>query len=290
MYLTRAMVPLSVSIILFATAVVSLASDISSKIDLDSEEKPSLPSTLSTSVLKAFVDLNQGAGAGPKSPGFTLNERLGEFGAQIGKPKDDFISIEQLFQNKKRQERPFDLGYDIPSMGKPTVVNNIHIIVNGNETGSGENACKNGVCNVRVTTNPDADGNLVTDVHLSVVTKIKKNTKIDDVPVIDGIRNPGNYEQVPAFHFFEQPLPLHPHYFDNNIPQVPIHRQDSPDFDSWYHLPKIYLTPQESWHRARNLEHPFKGPQTAGRTWTTRRVLVDDKIEPPLSKTKSSQE
>lgn len=110
---------------------------------------------------------------------------------------------------------------------RPTIINNIHVTINANDSSPGVNGCKNGLCDVTVTSKPDSEGNVITNVHLSVVTKLKKSPQLEisDVPVIEGIAGIGNppFDQIPAFHFVDQNVghgggPI----FDNNIPQVVI--------------------------------------------------------------------
>lgn len=106
--------------------------------------------------------------------------------------------------------------------GQPKVINNIQIVVNTNDSiPSSENSCKNGVCNVSVSSKPDGKGNIVTEVHLSIVTNAKSNVKIEDIPVIESFRGISeNRVEQPTFHSIDTPNAVYVHR--SNIPQVTI--------------------------------------------------------------------
>lgn len=72
-----------------------------------------------------------------------------------------------------------------------------------------------------VSSKPDEKGNIVTEMHLSIITKAKSNVKINDVPVINGFRGVNeNYDKQPSFHSINSPRPMHIHLQRDNIPQV----------------------------------------------------------------------
>lgn len=58
--------------------------------------------------------------------------------------------------------------------------------------------CENDLCDFSTETVKDADGNLITTIKFSIITKLK-NIKVEDIPVIDGIR--GIYpERIPPLN------------------------------------------------------------------------------------------
>lgn len=84
-----------------------------------------------------------------------------------------------------------------------------------------ENSCKRGVCNVSVSSKPDGKGNIITEVHLSIITSAKSDIKIDDVPVIDGLRGISkSRDEQPVFYSINTPNPVQSHLRRENIPQV----------------------------------------------------------------------
>lgn len=106
---------LSIGLTTFLVSPVRVA-EISSKIDLDDDEATTPPATLSSSVLKAFVDIHQegAAGPAPKPERITVKEPPRGFGKLVERPADnpevrkeyggDYISIEDLFKGQKRQQ------------------------------------------------------------------------------------------------------------------------------------------------------------------------------------------
>lgn len=94
-----------------------LGAGISSKIDLDDDEITP-PSTLSGSVLKAFVDINQGGDLAPKPSGVVSKPSRG-FRRPGGRPAnsnheidddEDYMSIEDLFKKKSQQLHQTSIG------------------------------------------------------------------------------------------------------------------------------------------------------------------------------------
>jgi len=95
-------------------------------------------------------------------------------------------------------------------------------VVNGNDSTPSENSCEYGVCNVSVSSKPDEKGNIVTEVYLSIITSAKSDEiKIDDVPVIDGLRGlGGNHDEQAVVYSMNTPNPTYSHLHRENIPQV----------------------------------------------------------------------
>jgi hypothetical protein len=93
--------------------------------------------------------------------------------------------------------------------------------VNGNDSTPSENSCEYGVCNVSVSSKPDEKGNIVTEVYLSIITSTKSDVKIDDIPVIDGLRGlGGNHDEQAVIYPINTPNPIYSHLHRENIPQV----------------------------------------------------------------------
>ncbi|XP_017886577.2 uncharacterized protein LOC108628878 [Ceratina calcarata] len=154
-----------------------------------------------------------------------------------------FKSFEEFSKpnGMKRRSQIYD------SSRQPTVINNIQITMNDNETQSDVDKCKNGICNVSVSSERDDEGNIITDVHLKFITKLI-NSKTDDIPIVDGVRG---VEKIVNLHH-SRPIELH------NIPQIQTRYEGG---EPWYQGGRTF-----------ELIPPIK-------------PVVDDKIEPPLSKT-----
>lgn len=106
------------------------------------------------------------------------------------------------------------------STKQPNVIDNLQIVINGKEMKSGVDACKSGVCKMSVTSSLDEEGNIVTDVHLRVITKVETDLKTNDIPIIDGIRGIDNPSvRVPDGR---RANPFRPPSYVYNIPQVNI--------------------------------------------------------------------
>ncbi|XP_035719070.1 uncharacterized protein LOC118440316 [Vespa mandarinia] len=180
-----------------------------------------------------------------------------------------------------------------------TVVNNVRIFVNENETEKGSNvaSCENGVCDVSVSSKIDDEGNIVTDIHITIITNTKPNIEVAEIPVIDGFR--GIEENIPrpsspVFHPLDHVKPTFAHFLRNDIPQVQVHGFVEPNngeihFQDRRNYGRIFPTIYR-WYNGNNHEQRGynKGFQDS-RSWLPRRVIVDDKIEAPLSKTKQSE-
>ncbi|EFN80485.1 hypothetical protein EAI_08389 [Harpegnathos saltator] len=153
------------------------------------------------------------------------------------------------------------------SSSQPKVINNIQIVVNGNGSLPSVNSCKRGICNVSVSSKPDGKGNIVTEVHLSIITKAKPDVlEVNDVPVIDGFRGASK-------ELNERP-----------IIQTSYQGYGEP----WYQHRRIFQQPPVYWNYQSfgDRGEGFRGHKT----WSRERPVVDDKIEPPLSKTKPSKD
>jgi len=72
---------------------------------------------------------------------------------------------------------------------------------------------------VSVSSKPDEKGNIVTEVYLRIITSAKSDIKIDDVPVIDGLRGLDGNEQA-VIYSINTPNPKDSHLHRENIPQV----------------------------------------------------------------------
>lgn len=106
------------------------------------------------------------------------------------------------------------------STKQPTVINNIRIIVDKNGTQeSGVDACKNGVCSVSVSSKRDEDGNIVTDVHLNLLTKLRALIDATDIPIVNGTRGLEDaYKNLFDVRRLNRSQPSL--YLRENIPQV----------------------------------------------------------------------
>lgn len=83
---------------------------------------------------------------------------------------------------------------------------------------SNEDSCEHGICNVSVSSKSDEKGNIITEVHLSFVTKT--NTEIDDVPIINGFQGVNEEYKQPIFHPITSPRSMHTYLHRDNMPQV----------------------------------------------------------------------
>lgn len=104
------------------------------------------------------------------------------------------------------------------STKQPTVINNIQIIVNENGTKSGIDVCKNGICNISVSSRLNNEGNIVTDVHLTVITKLEADFKTNDIPIVDGVRGVANTYDLGLRHVNRS----RPSTYLYNTPQVTL--------------------------------------------------------------------
>ncbi|OAD56251.1 hypothetical protein WN48_03569 [Eufriesea mexicana] len=152
---------------------------------------------------------------------------------------------------EKRNLRKRSYFMDDDTTKQPIVINNIQIIVSENRTKSGIDTCKNGICNVSVSSKLNGEGDIVTDVHFNVITKLETNFETHDIPIVDGIRGVKNtYDHSRSLAYLY------------GIPQIQSRYQGG---EPWYQGQRTVQRPQI-------------------------RFTVDDKIEPPFSKTQSNKE
>ncbi|XP_003488537.1 uncharacterized protein LOC100744686 [Bombus impatiens] len=213
--------------------------EISSQIVFDSQENERDPNDFYS---KDSLNLNQ------------ANDRLATT-RRIPKSFIFAINSENAFRmsNKKRSHFIQD-----DSTKQPAVINNIQIIVNENGTKSGIDVCKNGICNISVSSRLNNEGNIVTDVHLTVITKLEADFKTNDIPIVDGVRGVANSYDLGLRHLNRS----RPSTYLYNTPQIQSRYQGG-----------------EPWYQGRR---SFQRPRI--------KPVVDDKIEPPLSKTQWNKE
>ncbi|XP_043269807.1 uncharacterized protein [Venturia canescens] len=232
---------------------ISSAIKISSKIDLESEEECSdLPSTNLDPV--TIVIKNE-----PEIPKESSQFRPSTWRSNSG---GSFFSGNP--GNSIKTRNPHN-----PFMGEPRMVKNIHITVNGKDVSSSIPAsvnCEKNTCETTITMNKNEEDNEIVSVSVKVVTK-SKTLGVEDVPVIDGIRASGYDNVSPTL--FPKHGRAHPTFIDNNIPQGQLPRRNRP------RQPSASFYPRNFGSRV----------PTAWNPWIPGRSPVDDKIEPPLSKT-----
>ncbi|XP_034934744.1 uncharacterized protein [Chelonus insularis] len=158
-----------------------------------------------------------------------------------------------------------------------TVINNIQLVLDNNESNIipiNQRNCQNNICAASATTTKDQQGNLVTTVNLKIITKMK-DIKVHDVPVIDGVR--GLY-------------PLN-NFNPNHKPNKPqIYRQNTNTFQPSFGVPKTYFSRPHTdsfYFYNRGISREESHGQSP---WMTGRDTIDDKIEPPLSKTTTNDQ
>ncbi|CAK9811016.1 hypothetical protein ANTPLA_LOCUS6776 [Anthophora plagiata] len=162
-----------------------------------------------------------------------------------------------------------------------TVINNIRITAE-NGIKSKVDTCNNGICNVSLSSKQDKEGNIVTDVHLSIVTKLDADSKTNDIPFVDGVHGIENTDDQSFNYRLNYSRPST--YIYNNIPQIQSRYQGG---EPWYQGRRTFQRPQ-SW-----LSHSSGGsaaPDHYYTGWLPNRLLIDDKIDPPLSKTQRNNE
>ncbi|XP_043259753.1 uncharacterized protein LOC122401594 [Colletes gigas] len=173
-----------------------------------------------------------------------------------------------------------DLVQDDPTK-QPDITDNIEIVINGRSMKPNTNACKSGVCKISVSTDRDEDGNIVTDVHLKVISKTERPT-INDIPVIDGVR--GVEDRDLRLPDFRRESSFRPTTHSYNIPQIQTRYRDG---EPWYQGQRNFQRPQITWHYHHPGEFASRGfSNYGGRSFGA--PVVDDKIEPPLSKTRGN--
>ncbi|XP_076228539.1 uncharacterized protein LOC116426359 [Nomia melanderi] len=160
------------------------------------------------------------------------------------------------------------------------IINNIHIIINGQEIKPSADGCQNRICKVSMSSTRDDEGNIITDVHLRIITKSEVDSKVNEIPVVDGFRGVEDTPDHPV-----RSLGSTPHW-RNYIPQIQTRFQNG---EPWYQGERAFQRPQIG--RRYHFPTQFTGgrfPQYGGRPAAA--PVVDDKIEPPLSKTQGSNE
>ncbi|XP_032662638.1 uncharacterized protein LOC116840252 [Odontomachus brunneus] len=242
--------------------------EVSSKVELDSDENED---TLS----------NTASDADPSESAYT-SESI----SSVSKlPAVGWRRESELVKPRGTRKRRIYTARD-DSSSQPKVINNIQIVVNGNDSLPSVNSCKHSICDVSVSSKPDGKGNIVTEVRLSIVTRAKSNVQVNDVPVIDGFRGASKESrEQPTFHPTSTSN-LYSHLYRDYTPQIQSNYQGYGE--SWYQQrrtfqrPSMYLGYQNFGDRGDG----FRGHKT----WSRERAIVDDKIEAPLSKTKSSND
>ncbi|KAK0171209.1 hypothetical protein PV328_008960 [Microctonus aethiopoides] len=179
---------------------------------------------------------------------------------------DESTFRERMFAKPKRSQGNFESRYNPSPL---TIINNIRIFVNGNEsliTSDDNNRCENGLCDVIISTIKDKNKNIVTTLQLSIITKIN-DIKIDDIPIIDGVRGVSiSNDEINHVNY--------PNIIHNSPPQ--INRYGPNFFQPSFGVPKNNLFRHGDEFRGREQNR-----------WLTGSDAVDDKIEAPLSRTTS---
>ncbi|XP_011145606.2 uncharacterized protein LOC105186826 [Harpegnathos saltator] len=242
--------------------------EVSSKVDLDSDENED---TSSNMAFDAIEDPNKSASL----------SRMSE------QPTADWHRGSELVKPRETRKRRIYTARDASS-SQPKVINNIQIVVNGNGSLPSVNSCKRGICNVSVSSKPDGKGNIVTEVHLSIITKAKPDVlEVNDVPVIDGFRGASKeLNERPIVYPTHSLNLLHSYLHREYIPQIQTSYQGYGE--PWYQHRRIFQQPPVYWNYQSfgDRGEGFRGHKT----WSRERPVVDDKIEPPLSKTKPSKD
>ncbi|XP_050455685.1 uncharacterized protein LOC126853717 isoform X2 [Cataglyphis hispanica] len=254
----------------FSTANVK----VSSKVDLDSDENEE---ALSNATFDTVAIVNESA------------DPVGSI-SRASKPSTiSWHHGSELVKSNEPRKRRVYLSQD-NSTKRPQIINNIQIVINSNDSLPHKNSCKDScedsVCDVTVSSKPDGKGNIITEVHLSIITntKPKEDAKIDDIPVIESFRGIRvDNEEKPISHPISSPNPLYSRR--ENIPQ--IHTNYQGYGEPWYHHRRPFQRPRSYWSYhgdGGNVE--FRGHKT----WSRDKPIVDDKIEPPLSRTRLSDD
>jgi len=244
--------------------------EVSSKVDLDSSENEE---SLDDATFSTIVNLKESANPpesilrAPKPSTFNWRHR------------SELVKTSEL---RKRRIYPPHAN----SAKQPKIINNIQVVVNSNDSMLNENSCEHDICNVSVSSKPDEKGNIITEVHLSIITKVKPNVKIDDVPVINGFRGVSeDHDKQPTFHPISSPRSIHTHLHRDNIPQIQTDYLGH--VEPWYG--RTVRQPQMYW-RYRHFGDRGNVGFRNHNTWLRDKPIVDDKIESPLSKTKPSDD
>ncbi|XP_015111717.1 uncharacterized protein LOC107037600 [Diachasma alloeum] len=232
--------------------------DVSSKIAFEPEKRSlSLTSYASKPDLIEFVDLSSGPEPPSASQQFNLLPQMSDI----------------------RQPHNFDKprSSDGDSTSDDTPSKCIHLD-NTSPAKRPAKSCQNGLCDFSTSTVRDSEGNLITTIKFSIITKTR-DIKVEDIPVIDGVR--GIYpERAPPLNFPDRSD------FSRNIPQ--IYKQIPSNFAPSFGPPKNhFVRPQTDPYYSTSFARGIYVPrgQNSGMTG---RDLIDDKIQPPFSKTTSN--
>ncbi|XP_057325700.1 putative uncharacterized protein DDB_G0282499 [Microplitis mediator] len=169
----------------------------------------------------------------------------------------------------------------IPCNDDPlTIVHNIQLDINENLVITQDNKqINNQICNLTVKTVKDKFGNLVTAIQFTLITKINE-IKYNEIPVIDGVRgiNDDNYQS-------------------NSINSQTHRRYNTNNFQPSLNPNNYFFRPQTDYYYYNNnnnnnnngddvgIGHTYHQESYGRKPWMTSRDTIDDKIEPPLSKT-----
>ncbi|XP_076662527.1 uncharacterized protein LOC143365839 [Halictus rubicundus] len=155
------------------------------------------------------------------------------------------------------------------------IINHVQIMINGKEIKPSLDGCENSVCKVSMSSTRDDEGNVITDVHLRIITRPEIDSKVNEIPVVDGVRGVEDSHDQPVIS--SRPTT----YLRNDIPQIQTRFQDG---EPWHQGGRTFQRPQIMWRN--HVPVQFTGrlyPQYGGRPAAA--PVVDDKIDPPLSKT-----
>ncbi|CAD6215998.1 GSCOCG00004303001-RA-CDS [Cotesia congregata] len=166
-----------------------------------------------------------------------------------------------------------------------TIINEIQldIVDSGLLINRDESQINNKICDLTVKSKKDQFGNLITTVQFKLVTKINK-VKVNDVPIINGFRgliNSNNDNNHAPDSINPQ---IHQRYNTNNFQPslgVPKNYFSRPQADFYYYNNKNNNNNNDDV----GISRMYRGESYGRKPWMTSRDAIDDKIEPPLSKT-----
>ncbi|XP_011305486.1 uncharacterized protein [Fopius arisanus] len=139
--------------------------------------------------------------------------------------------------------------------------------------------CQNGLCDVSSSSRRDSEGNIITTITFSIITKTR-DIRVEDIPVIDGFRGI-HPDTTPSVNF--QNIPDFSRYGPQSHKQVPG------NFVPSFGPPKNhFVRPQTNPYYSNGFARG--GVPRGQNSWMTRGDFIDDKIHPPFSKTASNTE
>ncbi|XP_076277369.1 uncharacterized protein LOC143207592 [Lasioglossum baleicum] len=235
----------AILLVVYAPKNFVCCADISSQIDLETHERDRNFGDLDS---KDFVDFNK------------INSQS-EFSYLLGELRKRNSDVARGDRSKMSE-----------------IINNVQIIIDGKEIKPRLDGCENSVCKVSMSSTRDDEGNVITDVHLRIITKPEMDSKVNEIPVVDGVRGVEGSHDHPVVS--SRPTT----YLRNDIPQIQTRFQDG---EPWHQGGRTFQRPQIMWRY--HVPVQFTGrlfPQYGGRPAAV--PVVDDKIEPPLSKTQRS--